>query len=274
MGMCASVHKSFDKYSRKFLGVIVLVTMLLALLASTALTANNHLAHWLWVNNDTRNAQDFQLVILPGNASNGNGTLTNYVAGWLGANVATGSATDFIQVGTIADGLGVRWFAFTDATAYCFRGASQWGGKGCVGAYNDHVGVNQWSRFELVNYGRGFWIARVWDQSNHPVDIAKLYITQTAVNQVYADSEQAFGTPGLQLNMSFWYYNPQYMKWGTGFKDWPAAADLYQNWFQVVTNPPVSWCPPYGYQVSSSSLRFWYMGKNPSPTTCLRLLTF
>jgi hypothetical protein len=264
-------------HTRKLLNAIILLMALLIAFTNSVSAANNHLIHWLRITNDTRFSRDFQIVIYPGNQSNGSGSnLAEFTSGWLGAYANTGNTTDFIQVGTIADGSGVRWFAYTEATAYCFRGQSAFGGKGCVGNYNDHVAVGMWSRFELVNYYQGFWIARVWDQNNHPVDIAKLFISQAEVTSVFADSEQAYWTSGLQLNMSFWYYNPQHMKWGTGFQNWPSASDIYHNWFQVLVDPPgTSWCAPYGYQVHpSGNLRFWFMGKNPSPMTCQKLLTF
>jgi len=269
-----------SKLSRMSLGCLASLLVFSLVFAHSALAYNDFLTQWFWVNAATSNAQDFQVVILPNNASNGSGSgLSDFVTGWLGINTANTVGPNFVQVGTIADGSGVRWFAYTSANAgaACFPGGtSAWGGNGCIGLYNDHVAVGVWTRVELVNYGQGFWIARVWDQANHPVDVAKLYISTTSGRDIYTTSEQAYASStSLQLNMAFLYYNPQYMLWGTGFQHWPAATANFQNYFNV--NSSVAGkviCPPYGQIFYQPSPPYWFMGKTSSTVTCVNAFAF
>jgi|GEM_PF-7117778 len=261
-------------YKTLSLSIIALLALIIFAKPSFASTFyHDWVLHWLWVNGDTQNSRDFQIVIYPVHDSNGTPDV-EFVTSQLVAYPVGGNA---ILAGIIADGTGVKWYAaISDGTVTCFpNGESGWGGKGCFGDYDDHVAVGQWSRFELVNYHQGFWIARVWDQNNNPIDIAKLHISEASISSIAATGGQAYSSSNVELEMHFSFYNPQYMKWGTGFQDWPAATGDYQNWVDTITNAPNNTvCPPYRYNASPNNLRWWYKGDQATSYYCFKKKTF
>lgn len=204
-------------------------------------------------------------------------TAYGFTTNWLG--ITGVDSTTFAQVGLIGWNDGLRWFVFTYSPSGvdCLRGSGYWGQnpngkyKGCRGSVGDLVSMNNWYKVELVSYGQGFWIARVYDTYSIAHDVAKIWINVSTIYKAYNAVEEGYSTiSDPQLEGSFYQYSPQYMIWGSGFADWP------QSTLPRSANPPESggnysriiadsvFCPSYfSASVNVFGLeRAWYGGNS------------
>jgi len=174
--------------------------------------------------------------------------------------------------------LGVRWFVYSGAGVECFQGQPGWGTLGCVGNWGDRATVGQWQKVELVTYGQGFWIARVYDQYGNALDVAKILSNSTQIYRATAVTEEAYHqSTDPYMTASFWHSHPKYMIWGSGggFQDRPASPSpgVKGSHNKLLVSParPISICPDHYIARLNwgNDPRVWYAGSaGPTPATC------
>lgn len=210
------------------------------------------------------------------------------ISGWFSINVngePSGEGDGFIQVGLIGFYNGATWFVSADPEransldVECLYGHDQWEGRGCLGNIGEFgTEIDRWFTFELVSYGQGFWIARVYGSNGASHDAAKIYYASTLIHDASTTSEQSW--PGSEFmsnpenTMQFYHWNPSYMIWGYGFQRWPPteSGQSWQNFATVLTNHPnigpLDICNAvYGTEpppINPSYPRLWYMGSGGS----------
>lgn len=197
----------------------------------------------------------------------GTGSL-GYTTGWLSVNLGiyTGAtySAQFTQVGIITDANGPRWFVYAEPGVQCLVGTTNWGTRGCLGSYNSRVSIGAWTRVELVTYGQGFWILRVYDQYDSPLDVAKVWSTSTRIYQANADTEEAFTGSDPHLTAAFFHYHPKYIL--SGWQDWPAFSGTAASTNNVARVSPSSACPTYfGVQRGNTDFRYFFEGSFTNP---------
>jgi hypothetical protein len=210
-------------------------------------------------------------LFVGGNPSGGSGA---YTTAWLGVNLAqfTGEPYSalFSQVGFITDSIGVKWFVYSEAGVQCLQGNPAWGDLGCVGNYGELATIGNWQNVELVTYGEGFWIARIYDQYGSPFDVAKFMVDSLRIYRATVATEEAYsGESDPYILASFWHNHPKYMIWGYGFQDWVASSGGNNNY--LFTSPP-GICPDHYVAKLNwfgDDPRIWFAGSaGPSPATC------
>lgn len=210
----------------------------------------------------------------------------SYTAGWLGIDLDktdSPSGPRLTQVGIMADQMGIYWFTFSQAPIRCLQGTSAWWSDseqrylGCKGELNSHVSLGVFHTFELVNYGQGEWIARVFDSTDTGHDLAVITHPGETVYDVDVTFEEAYHQEeDPYLKSSFVFYRPQYNTWlpETGFADWPASQAQYKNTLYVDGASPEEICPTH-YSIKAmyqASPRAWYAGNALEGGTCLSTL--
>jgi hypothetical protein len=232
---------------QKILKFILAFALLLSF--STPAFANNG---WDYIGSDLRvdlpevsSARDFQVWIATNGTVNSWDTTTSATSAWLGVYILP--APTFFQVGVYVNKYGYHWFAMTDGSQInCLEG-SFWQSTppytGCMGDPYVYIPSNpQSQKFELVSYSNGNWIARVYDMNGNGHDVATISLSNVIINRINVTFEQIWGgyDSDLYNNAVFAFKHPQYMKWGTGFQDWPDSntAQLY--------NPQTSYVYPSG----------------------------
>lgn len=158
-------------------------------------------------------AKDYNVWLYPGSGPTSTGGYTN---SWLGLELGTAGGIGgrkFLQVGIQTTNYGPQWFVFGKTSVICLAGISIYNGRGCIGNVNDRVAYGGWRQFELVTYNQGFWIARVYDQNNSPLDVAKIYFSDTRVYRANTVVEEGINPdrttdPALRADFSFWH--PKY----------------------------------------------------------------
>lgn len=216
---------------------------------------------------------DYTTLILAGNKPNPLASGSGFTAGWLGIDLAANNQTPapngkkypdrFTQVGLLTDSTGVRWFAWSEEGNYqpveCLRGSQLWPNLGCAGNYNDLVSQDQWRKVELVTYGQGFWIARIYDQNGTGYDVAKIFSSSEQVYRVTNTTEEAYQDvvgPDPNMRAEFLFYHPKYMVWGTGFQEWSATSGNLRNFLWTW---PEGICPNF-YGAVNYEPRYWFAG--------------
>lgn len=189
---------------------------------------------------------------------------------WLGIWVDPGApSSSFAQVGLLGDSNGFYWFIFSMKQVVCLRGTPPpgWEGHGCRGANGDMVQLGSWHKVELVTYGQGFWIARVYNAQGGAVDLARIYSSSRSIYRANATFEEAFSNlPDPYLKGDYYHWHPQYWDWGTGgFRLWPASSGPGQNYLWTVTEPPGrenEVCPAHysSYHHIGGDPRYWFTG--------------
>lgn len=205
----------------------------------------------------------------------------SYTAGWLG--IALDKMGTPTQVGIMADQMGIYWFAFSQAPIRCIQGTSAWWSDteqrymGCKGDLNSLVSLGVFHTVELVNYGQGEWIARIFDAADNGYDLAvidhpgeTIYDVDVTFEEAYLQEEDPY------LESSFVFYRPQYNTWSpeNGFADWPASQAQYNNTLYIDGASPEEICPTQ-YSIKTmyqASARAWYAGKAVEGGTCLSTL--
>jgi hypothetical protein len=198
------------------------------------------------------------------------GSSSDYTVAWISVNLANGGTDGdkFTQVGFLTSKIGVRWFVYSGAGVH--QGTPAWGSLGCVGNYGDRATIGHWQNVELVTYGQGFWIARVYDQNGNAQDVAKVLYGSLTIYRATAVTEEAYTeSTDPYILASFWHNHPKYMVWGTGFQDWPASSGGQNN--HLYTSPS-SICPNHyiaRLNWFGNDPRIWYAGSaGPTPASC------
>jgi hypothetical protein len=191
-----------------------------------------------------------------------------YTTAWFGVNLVQYNGTlysaKFSQVGFLTDNGGVRWFVYSEAGVQCLQGSPNWGNLGCWGNYGDRATIGNWQNVELVTYGQGFWIARVYNQYGNPLDVAKIMSSSLRIYRAQATTEEAHSlVTDPYLKAAFYHWHPRYMVWGTGFQEWPASSGGNNN---HIWTWPQGMCPwHYGATVNlSGDPRYWFAGTGGS----------
>ena len=246
----------------------VLVLALVALPTSVARASNDFVDTELRVDlSSVDNAQDYITNVYAAAQPNTGGS--DFTTGWLGVYLAQYNGTvysgQFSQVGLMTDQGGVKWFVYAEPGVTCLRGSQAWGSLGCVGAYNDYATLGAWQKVEMVTYGQGYWIARVYNSSGSSVDVARINSSSLHIYRGFQVGEEGYSeATDPYLTMSYYHFHPQYMT-GSGFQDWPASSGGQNNY---LFTSPSSICPGYyGASINvNNDPRFWFTGSGA--TTC------
>lgn len=245
----------------------------MAVITVTAVIAGgDHVAGQLRVDlSEVYNSRDYKVGLLTDEKPTAPG---GYTAGWLGVDLAQGDGTpysaQFSQVGLLTDKDGIYWFVYAEPGVTCLRGNSQWGtcsnGRpcGCQGTVNDLVSLGSWHTVELVSYGQGYWIARVYTASGTPYDVAQIWSSSSRIYFAQSTTEEAYSNPpDPYLTARFFHWHPQYMVSGTGFREWPTSSGGNNSLIYVTDlNGQNSFCPQH-YGATPNILgdeRFWFAG--------------
>jgi hypothetical protein len=201
---------------------------------------------------------------------------TAYAAGWLGFWLSPcpwppdyWGQCQFSQVGYLADRDGLRWFVYAEPGVQCLAGSNYWYHNGvligCLSNVNDRVRIGTFQIFEMVRYMQdNFWVVRVYDPNGSPLDVAKIWSTSAAIFKAEMTSEEGIATgvndPNIMLR--YYHYHPQYMKWGTGFLDWPDSGGGQNNILDTISSPAHAFCPQqYGaVQRIANDPKSWFAG--------------
>lgn len=251
----------------RFKLLVALAVALAAFPLSVAHASND------WVDTELRtdlssvaNAHDY-ITDVYAVAKPSSGAFGDFTTGWLGADI--GSSSGFSQVGLMTDSGGVYWFVYSYLGVTCLRGSQAWGSLGCKGAYGDYATLGGWQQVELVTYGQGYWIARVYNSSGSPVDIAR--INSSAMNIVtgFQDGEEGYSeSSDPDLTMNYLHWHPKYMT-GSGWQDWPASPSDggpagANNYLQT---QPTGECPGYyGANIDQAGDNRYWQTTNGAPT--------
>lgn len=217
-------------------------------------------------------SRDYLHTIWVGGRPN-NGAGGDFTTAWLGVDLAVYNGTvysaKFSQVGFMTDKVGVRWFVYSEAGATCLSGTAAWGTLGCVGNYSDRATIGSWQKVEMVTYGQGFWIARVYDKNGSALDVAKFNSSSLKIYRGMAVTEEGYSeSTDPYLLASFWHNHPKYMVWGTGFVDWPASSSGHNNY--LFTSPSGICSAHYSANLNwGGDARVWFAGSTgPTPAVC------
>ena len=218
-------------------------------------------------------AWDYKAWISSTQLSNGNHP-GGFTSGWLSIDLDNQPGlygAKFTQVGIMTDpARGLFWFAFSEEPIECLQGTYYWWHAdqsryfGCRGDPNDHVELQEWSAVELVTYGQGFWIARVYDKLGNGLDVARITTNKTTIFDALVVMEEGYSeTADPYMLGSFFFWHPQYMISGQGFQEWKASLGGINN-VLYVTNDQGSnvFCPQfYGANINLfGDPRYWYGG--------------
>jgi hypothetical protein len=273
----ASNQRQSRRQPVRWLGLLLATIALTAAFVPTIASAGND-----FVDTELRvdlpvifQARDYIAYVAPTAKPASTGAYTN---GWLGLNLAsyTGAtySAQFSQVGLMTYNTGVQWFVYAEPGVQCLRGTNAWVGtdgvvRGCVGSFSDLVSVGQWTKVELVTYGQGFWIARVYDQNSVGHDVAKIWSTSLRIYRAFQVSEEGYWVSSdPYLTMSYYHWHPQYMAGGQGFQDWPASGSTGST--NYLFTSPSTICPGhYGaYLRLSGDPRYWFDGNVTGAYAC------
>jgi hypothetical protein len=199
-----------------------------------------------------------------------------YTTNWLGLHLAADPHFEFIQVGLKADQNGTHWFAQAwefvpgaGSPITCLRGErSEPDGDGvyhgCTGAVGDIVASDQWSSVELVTYGQGFWIARVYTPSGSAVDVAKFSSGNTSIQRALVSTEETrLESADPFLGSAFYHCHPQVLGGDGGWQEWPYSTQGHPNYLYATNESGYnSFCPlNYGANLYlADDPRFWFAG--------------
>lgn len=211
-------------------------------------------------------ATDYRTRVYASSMANVQNVFTN---AWLGVYLHQYNGTtysgEFSQVGMVANDLGLTWFVYAEPGVTCLRGHPSYGTLGCTGDPGDlGFSVGTWHQVELVTYGEGYWIARVWNSSGTTsTDVARINYSSLRIYRATDTSEEGYdGTMDPQLNMNFLHWHPQYNDFVYGWTDWPGSTGGNDNIYHVT---PSTACPgiyganldlsgdPYYWQIASGA---------------------
>lgn len=173
------------------------------------------------------------------------GILGGYTNAWFGVflsqfNGQTYSG-QFSQVGLLTNNDGPHWFVYAEPGVTCLRGNANWYSGtlviGCLGNTNDIVQMNVWHQVELVTYGQGYWIARVYDSNLNAYEVARINYAGTRLYRAESTTEEGYDSwwpSDPFLTARFYHWRPRYMDWNIGaFQFWPRSdgnnSTIYVN---------------------------------------------
>jgi hypothetical protein len=196
-----------------------------------------------------------------------NSGFPDFTTAWFGVELAPFNgqpfSAQFSQVGIITNSLGVRWFVYAEPGVNCLRGSSAWGNLGCQGNIGDLISLGPFHEVELVTYGQGYWIARVYNQYGTGYDVAQILSGSVRIYRAGSVTEEGYSTPqDPYLTASFYHWHPQYMFWGS-FQDWPPSEDGHISYIHATDiNGQNTFCPQhYGADPNQwNDERAWFAG--------------
>lgn len=135
------------------------------------------------------------------------------------------------------------------------------------------ISIKKWYRLQVVTYNQGFWIARIYDDTGYPRDVARVYEPSNLlrIGGTY-QSTRIEAYPGSFAGVSFNHWHPYFMAGGSWVL-WPLSNSslptFSRNKFWVAgTCSPVATTPSYkGFLQLSGDPRFWFAGYWDSSTT-------
>jgi hypothetical protein len=192
----------------------------------------------------------------------------DFTGAWLGVFLAeyipgVPGSGQFSQVGLKTDKDGIRWFVYAEPGVECLRGDDP-DPYHCYGNYGDLVALESWHQVELLKYPQDdFWIARVYNSGGTAHDVARILSNSNRIYKARSDTEQGyFESSDPYLTASFYHWHPQYMKWGTGWQEWPESSGDNCNsiWTEAINGPDP--CPDhYGADPYwTGDPRAWFAG--------------
>lgn len=278
--MRSPIVNKYTLIRRLFLIVVSLAFGVGSSFNANAATGNSFMYADLRVDQSSvSGARDYITNIWVGGAPS-NGGNEDFTTGWLSINAAQSNGSlysaQFAQVGIKTSKFGVRWFVFAETDITCLEGTKvTWPNEPiteCRGDYGARVKTGAWHKAELVTYGQGYWIARIWDYNGVAKDVALIHYSSQTIYRAGVVTEEGYVLPNPHILASFWHHDPRYMQWGSGFQTWPASAsggtNIQKNRFFTV---PASECSTYyiGRLNWSGNPRFWYAGSSGlTPATC------
>lgn len=215
------------------------------------------------------NARDYKVHLLA-NDKPSSGSDDDFTTAWLGVFLAqyipgVPDSGQFSQVGLLTKKDGIRWFVYAEPTVTCLRG---WhdpdDDRHCYGFVNDLVALGSWHQMELVKYTQNnYWIARVYDSNGIAYDVAKIWSDSNRIYLARSDTEEGYvESSDPYLTASFYHWHPWYMKWGTGWQEWPESSGDNCNsiWTEAINGPDP--CPAhYGADPYwTGDPRAWFAG--------------
>jgi hypothetical protein len=222
----------------------------LMIVASGTAIANDFIVGSLRVDLDeVANAWDYKIDLLatslPENSSSGFTTV------WLSVDLDHQPGLDgakFTQVGLLTDQNGIHWFAYSEAGVGCLRGQVYWrfangSPKGCLGNIADVVQLNQWHTVELVTYGQGYWIARVYEADGVTArDVVTISSSLERIWDAGATMEEGFlGASDPFMEGTFYLHHPRYQVSNGSFSLWPRSDGNNSTLYAL----PASICPSH-----------------------------
>ncbi len=221
---------------------------------------------------EVNSAGDYRVLLLANDKPSSGSP--DYTAAWIGLDLAQYNgqpfSAQFSQVGLLARDDGIHWFVYAEPGVTCMRGEEYWGtcnGRscGCLGTVGDIVSQSTWHHVELVTYGQGYWIARVYPAGSEiGWDVAQIWSTSTRIYRAQSTMEEAYTTSqDPYLIGRFYYWHPEYIVPGSGFRDWPeSAGGQRSNIYATDLNGQNTFCPDH-YGVDPNWVgneRAWYAG--------------
>jgi hypothetical protein len=188
---------------------------------------------WDFVDGDLRvdesevySALDYR-VHLRANDKPASGIDGDLTTAWLGVFLAPWNgqpySAQFSQVGLKTDKNGIYWFVYAEPGVTCLQGNHP-DPYHCYGAYGELVGLAAWHQVELVTYGQGFWIVRVYEADGYPHNVAKIWSSSLRIYEARSTTEQGyFEADDPYLTADFYHWHPQYMEGSNGWQDWPIS---------------------------------------------------
>jgi len=139
---------------------------------------------------------------------------------------------------------------------------------GCLGNVGDlGVDLHLWVRVQMVTYGSGKWVVRVYDVNGNPHDVADVYNTNQTLARAEVDTEESwFGNSPSEnpwVDLGFYNLDLKY-KSGGSWLSWPAGnlaeysasgADICPSHYRVVPN-------------AQGNSGMWYAGIGGVGTVC------
>ena len=246
---------------RKFLALALAFCSMTAIISVVLAQGNDWVAGDLRVDSgEIYGARDYRVSLLTDAAP---ATAGGYTAAYLGLDLAlfdgTPYSAQFTQVGLLTDEGGIRWFVYAEPGVTCLLGSPEWGTRGCLGDPNHLVAFGSWHRVELVTYGPGQWIARVYDDGGTGYDVAIIWSDGTRIYFAESATEEAYSvSPDPFLQASFYHWHPQ-LKIGSVFQEWPESVGGNNSTILVW---PASICPDhYGASPNwTGDERAWFAG--------------
>jgi hypothetical protein len=235
--------------------------------AIVVLAGNDFVVGYLRVDlSEVYNARDYRVLLNADNQPSGG--YPDFTNGWFGVDLANGNGPSpypdqFTQVGLVTKSDGIHWFVYAEPGVTCLRGNQTYGTLGCEGVSGDLVSLSTWHWVELVSYGQGYWIARVYESNEVAHDVARISSTSNRIYTATSTTEEGYTvSQDPYLTASFHHWHPQYMT-TNGFQDWPQSEPgHFSEIYTTDLNGQNTFCPQYygANPVEWGDERAWFAG--------------